>query len=107
MQQPVIPNVNLTHVSAEAQSTICSYGFNSIRKGYSIREYVTYQKDWLFFNTVWSYNYTVSTLNGQGARLYQPWQFNDNNDRVSYNNGQVAHIEVYPSSITVFNNIEF
>ena len=105
MQQPVIPNINLTHVSAEAHSTICSYDFSTVRKGYSISEYLTYQKDWLFFNTVWSYNYTVSTMNGQGGNLYQPWQFIDNADRVSYNNGQIAHIAVYPTSANVFNNI--
>lgn len=107
MQVPAIPNINLIHVSAEAQSTICSYDFNTVRKGYSIREYVTYKQDWLFFNTVWSYNYTVSTMNGQGANLYQPWQFIDNNDRVNYNNGQIAHVAVYPNSAAVFNNIEF
>lgn len=105
--QPAIPNPNTIPISAEAQSTIMIYMFSTLRRGYGIQEYVNYQRDWVFFNTVWSYNYTVSTLNGQGGRLYQPWQFLSSQDRASYSNGQSAHASVYPSSVTVFNNIEF
>jgi hypothetical protein len=104
--QPAIPNPNTIPISPAAQAAICIYPLSTIRKGYNIQEYVNFQRDWGFFNTVWSYNYTVSTLNGQGG-LYQPWQFTSGQDRTSYSNGQAAHIAAYPSSVTVFNNIGF
>lgn len=105
--QPAIPNPNQIPISPQAQSTICAFSFSTIRRGYNIQEYVNYQRDWVFFNTVWSYNYTVSTLNGQGGQLYTPWQFTSGQDRTSYSNGQAAHVAVYPSSATVFTNIGF
>ncbi len=106
--QPAIPNPNTIPISPVAQAAICQYALSTVRKSYAIGEYLTYQKDWTFFNTVWSYNYTVSTLNGQGGRtLYTPWQFTSGQDRTSYSNGQAAHVAVYPSSVTVFNNIGF
>lgn len=110
MQQPTIPNPNTIPISQDAQSTINAYIFSTIRRGYSIGEYMTCQKDWIFFNTVWSYNYTVSTLNGQnqGNGIYvHPWQFINSQERSSYSNGQAAHIAVYPSSVSVFTNIVF
>lgn len=107
--QPAIPNPNTIPIHPAAQSTILAYTFSTIRRGYPIQEYVNYQRDWVFFNTVWSYNYTVSTLNGRqgGRHFYTPWQFTSGQDRTSYSNGQAAHVAVYPSSVTVFNNIGF
>lgn len=105
--EPAILNPNQIPISSEARSTICEYAFSTVRRGYPFQEYMNYQRDWAFFNTVWSYNYTVSTLNGQGHGLYQPWQFMRSQDRQSYSNGQAAHSASYPTFATVFNNIEF
>ena len=70
------------------------------------REYTQYKLDWFFFNDVWSYNYTVSTLNGPGPLIYSPYDFAKNADFISYTRGQAAHIAYYSAegSNGVFNN---
>jgi hypothetical protein len=104
MAQPVIINVNTLPILPAATSTICAYPLGKIRTDMGIQEYINYKNDWNFFNTVWSYNYTVSTLNGQG-NLYHYYQFMSNGDMVSYSNGQNAHFSFYSNAPTSqFNN---
>jgi len=104
MAQPVIINVNTLPTLPAATSTICAYPLGKIRTDMGIQEYINYKNDWNFFNTVWSYNYTVSTLNGQG-NLYHYYQFMSNGDMVSYSNGQNAHVSFYSNAPTSqFNN---
>ena len=103
MSQPVIINVNTIPISPVATSIICSYPLTKIRSCIPIQEYINYKHDWNLFNTVWSYNYTVSTLNGTSGS-YNPWQFSSNGSAVSYSNGQSAHVACYPKDATVFKN---
>jgi len=100
MSLPVIINVNTIPPSDEAVSTICAYPLGTIRRDLGIQGYINYKNDWNMFNSVWAYNYTVSTLNGLSvasgsSALYNPWQFMSNGDLVSYSNGQQAHISFY------------
>jgi len=108
MSQAVInPNTTLTILPA-AVSTMCAYPLAKVRSDMGIQEYIQYKNDWYFFNTVWTYNYTVSTLNGggRGAKSnLDPYQFMSNGDYISYINGQSEHIEVYPTPVGQFNNI--
>ena len=95
--------------SPEAVSTICAYPLAKIRVGMPAQEYMQYKANWYFFNDVWSYNYTVSTLNGSDPgqkRLYSPYEFMKNADFISYVNGQAAHIGYYSNAgaAGVFNN---
>ena len=104
MSQTAIINVNTLPILPAATSTICAYPLGKIREDMGIREYINYKNSWYLFNTVWSYNYTVSTLNGGGS-AYSYYQFMSNGDLVSYSNGQLAHVAFYsnaPSS--QFNN---
>ena len=105
MSQAVInPNTTLTPLPA-AISTICAYPLAKVRNDMGIRDYLQYKNDWYFFNTVWTYNYTVSTLNGGGATPpVSPYIFMSNGDLISYINGQNEHIEVYPTPVGQFNN---
>lgn len=97
MAQPVIINVNTLAILPAATSTICAYPLGKIRTDMGIQEYINYKSDWNFFNTVWSYNYTVSTLNGQGGSNHY-YQFMSNGDVVSYSNGQLAHVVFYSNA---------
>jgi len=82
--------------SPEAVSTIVAYPLAKVRVGMPSREYTQYKLDWFFFNDVWSYNYTVSTLNGSSGILsYSPYDFAKNADFISYTRGQAAHIAYY------------
>ncbi len=92
---------NIIPVLPAAISTICAYPLAKVRKDMSIQEYITYKLDWNIFNTVWSYNYTISTLNGQaGKPLYSYYQFLTIDDQVSYLRGQTAHASYYSNAPT-------
>ena len=105
MSQPAMINVNTIPVSPAATSTICAYPLGKVRKDMGIQEYINYKNNWYFFNTVWSYNYTISTLNGEG-NLYNSYQYMNNTDISSYSNGQLAHIAFYSNApANQFNNI--
>jgi hypothetical protein len=94
------PNINNIPISQEASSIINAYPLANVRGGLGIQEYINYRNDWFFFNTVWSYNYTVSTLNASGYSN-SPWYFETNDDRVRFLNGQNAHVAFY-SNVNIF-----
>ena len=106
MSLPVIINVNTVPPSPEALSTVYAYPLGTVRRDMGIQEYINYKNDWNFFETVWSYNYTISTLNGlSGGSRYSPWQFMSNGDIVSYTKGQLAHFAFYSNApANQFNN---
>lgn len=88
------PNPNTIPVIYPAISTVCAYPLGKIRKDMNSQEYNQYKYDWNMFNRVWSYNYTISTLNGQGAS-YTYWTYTNFKDRTSYINGQESHVTFY------------
>jgi hypothetical protein len=105
-QSPVVLNENTVPISIEATNIICQYPLGKVRSCIPIQEYVNYKNNWNFFDTVWSYNYTISTLNSTSDRVFTPYKFLSNGEIVSYSNGQAAHIEFYSNvSSTVFKNI--
>ena len=68
-----------------------------------MQEYINYRNDWDFFNYVWAYNWTVSTVNGFNAAagrkgLISPYAFPNYAYGLSYSNGQISHATVYPSA---------
>ena len=104
MSQSAIININTLPVSPESISTICAYPLGKVRIDMGIQEYRNYKTDWYFFNKVWTYNYTVSTLNGLG-KSNNYYQFMSNGDLISYSNGQLAHVAFYSNAPpTQFNN---
>jgi hypothetical protein len=88
------PNPNTVPILPAATSTMCAYPIGKVRKDMNSQEYSNYRYEWYLFNTVWSYNYTISTLNGQGA-TYDYWAYKTNHDRNAYINGQAAHVAFY------------
>ncbi len=103
------PNPNRSlQILEQARQTLCLYPLVQIRKDMSIQEKIKYNYEWNLFNQVWSYNYTVSTLNGlTGTRDNSPWQFLIKDENIAYQRGQIWHTTAYPSSATVFANIVF
>lgn len=61
------------------------------------QQYMNYVADWNTFNTVWSVNYTASTINS--GEFYR---FSTNDEYLSFLRGQSAHINAYPSAIQQF-----
>jgi hypothetical protein len=110
------PNPSLT-INNGATEIICSYPLASQRKDYNQSEWNTYKIEWTTFNQIWAYNYTVSTLNGQGGsgsdqKKKEPYHFLSYNQRVAYIKGQLAHIAYYIDYLGIapvgqFNNIVF
>ena len=98
--------MNVIPPSQEAISTINAYPLAKIRTGMPSQEYTSYKTNWYFFNNVWAYNYTVSTMNGSLGSTYPPYEFLTNDHKVSYLNGQTAHVAYYSNagSLGVFNN---
>ena len=108
---PTIPSANrpLT-LNPAAGVYLCQYPFASVRKDLSNSERIIAQYEWNTFNSIWAYNYTVSTLNGvAGKPLNTPWQFANYKERASYEKGQLAHIAYYSTvgAAGGFNNIPF
>jgi hypothetical protein len=84
---------------------MCAYPVIKARTDMGFQEYMNYKTDWTYFNTVWSYNYTVSTMNGlEMTPMHTPYSFQTYGQMLSYSNGQVAHIAAYPTA-TQFSNI--
>lgn len=105
-QLPVLLNENNVTISTEATNIICSYPLAKVRSCMPIREYIAYKNDWYFFDNVWSYNYTVSTINSTESRYLRPYHYLNNAEMISYSNGQSAHIAYYSNvSSSVFQNI--
>jgi hypothetical protein len=104
---PIVP------IISEAISSISRYPVAKRRKDMTPREYTVYKSDWDTFNRIWAYDYSVSTLNSINSILvpitstgptnviklntnpYLYYKFQDNSERMSYTNGQNAHIEYY------------
>ena len=100
------PNINTVPVLPAATSTILAYPLGKIRKDMNSQEYTNYVYNWNMFNTVWSYNYTISTLNSQGQN-HDYYAFTTQHDRVAYINGQVSHVTFYSNvSPRQFANIQ-
>ncbi len=82
---------------------LCPFVVKTVRKDMNAAELIQYRIDWAFFNRVWSYQYTVSTLNGQaGIPKYSDFQFSGTEDINSFRNGRAAHVAAYPLSATLF-----
>jgi hypothetical protein len=83
----------------EAISTISGYPLAKVRKDMPSREYTTYKSDWELFNRIWAYDYSVSTLNGRDPRpgegKYNYYDFANYSEKMSYMNGQTAHVAYY------------
>jgi len=80
----------------EAISTMAAYPVIKSRRDMLSQEYYYYKNDWRFFQFVWEYDYSVSTLNGQaGTTVYDYYEFANNTYRMSYINGQAAIISQY------------
>ena len=90
------PQINILPA---AVSTMCAYPIAKLRKDMNSQEYATYRNNWILFNTVWSYNYTVSTINGlSGGGLRSYYQFSSNTELQNYRQGQIAHDTVYSNA---------
>lgn len=81
----------------EAISTISAYPVAKLRMDMPSREYTVYKSDWDVFNRIWVYDYSVSTLNGRGPGTvnYSYYDFANYSEKMSYMNGQTAHIAYY------------
>ena len=98
-----LPNPNTVAPDQAVLATINSYQFKTTRRDMSYNERLEYNLCWDFFNYVWAYNVTVSTLNGRlGPSKISSWkdryQFLTPSDRVSYVKGQTAHEAEYPDA---------
>jgi hypothetical protein len=103
-----ILNPNSLQPSISSIQLLCKYPFVTVRKDLTQNEYLQGKQDWYEFDKVWTYNYTVSTLNGQeGRKKYAPYYFITNDEKLSYIRGQSLHIAAYSTVATtgIFNNI--
>lgn len=89
-------------ISDAALEIICQYPLKKIRSDMSFDEYIYYVNDWNTFNKVWSYNYTVRSLNSGNY-----YQFSSDSERISYIRGQTSHASIYTDDAAngAFNNI--
>ena len=110
-QQPTEPSANIALTpSPAAISTICAFPLAYPRKDINARERIAFRYEWTTFETVWAYNYTVSTLNGTTIpKAYFPYQFQSKNEQLAYSNGQFSHIAYYSTAGAAgqFNNIPY
>jgi hypothetical protein len=103
-----ILNPNTVQPFASTFQILSVYPFRTVRKDLTQNEYLQNKLDWTQFDNVWAYNYTVSTLNGQaGRKVFSPYYFIRNEEKLSYLRGQSAHIAAYSTIATtgIFNNI--
>lgn len=96
-----------SNIYLRAVSTISSYTLGKLRTGMPAQEYVQYKTDWNFFNSVWVFNYTASTINATADCPTPIYEFASNAERLSYIRGQISHVDYYPSAAAagVFNDI--
>lgn len=110
-QQLTQPNNNLPLITnSNALSTICAFPLAYYRKDLNSSERTAYRYEWVTFETIWAYNYTVSTLNGITLpKPYSPYQFQSKNEQLAYSNGQLSHIAYYSTAAITgqFNNISY
>ncbi len=111
LQFPTTPNTNAPITPNEgALSTICAFPLAYPRKDMNARERISFRYEWITFDTVWMYNYTVSTLNGTIVpKAYLPYQFQSYSEQIAYSNGQLSHIQYYSTAGLAgqFNNIPY
>ena len=74
------------------------------------QEYTEYKVDWDMFNQIWSYDYTVKSLNKIAsiygpAPLIPPYEYKSQGEVASYTRGLTAHVAAYPSSTMLFATI--
>lgn len=104
--QNILPSFAST-ILQDGRNTVEAFRLVKVRKDMNQSEYTQYKVNWDYFNTVWAYNYTVSTLNGPLEKpKYSWWQHLTRSDLSAYSNGQLAHISAYPSTAVtgLFNN---
>ena len=108
-----LPNRILIN-NSNAVSTITAYPLAFSRKDMSNQERIKYTYEWITFENIWMYNYTVSTINGanptfRSSGAQGPWQYTSNNERLAYTNGQIAHMMYYSTAGVAgqFDNIQF
>jgi hypothetical protein len=112
-KDPLTPNPNrLYDPIPAALSTMCQFIPQTARKDMTPKERIAFRYEWSTFEQIWMYNYTVSTLGGQGAipiQNIQPYQFLNKNEKLAYINGQAEHIAYYSTAALtgVFNDIRF
>ena len=101
-------------VTLEATGIISQYPVYKLRKDMSRNEYIKYTLDWNNFNSVWIYNYTITSLNmiatiGRPPGEYRiplgPYEFITGDERISYRLGQESHLAAYPQSSLLFTTI--
>ena len=76
----------------------------------SNQERIKYTYEWTTFDRIWSYNYTVSTINGLASNYANsPWQYENKNEQLAYVNGQISHMNYYSTAGAAgqFDNIRF
>ena len=74
------------------------------------QEYTEYKVDWEVFNMVWSFDYTVKSLNMIASiygpsPLIPPYEYKSQGEVGSYTRGLIAHVAAYPSSMLLFTTI--
>jgi hypothetical protein len=92
---------------------MCQYPVYKVRKDMSSQEYEQYKMEWNVFNSVWIYNYTITSLNmiaTIGDGIYSTgnlgtYEFNSGEKRISYRKGQDSHVAAYPASSFLFTTI--
>lgn len=101
------------NIRLEATQTISQYPVYKMRKDMTSQEYEQYKMDWVNFNNVWIYNYTITSLNmiatigngTYGKGNLGPYEFNSGDQRISYRKGQESHVAAYPVSSMLFTTI--
>lgn len=98
-----LPNPNTIPVDPTVLATINAFQFKTTRRDMSYNERLEANLCWDFFNYVWAYNVTVSTINGNlGAGQTPVWkeryQFLTPADKVSYDKGGIAHKTEYSAA---------
>lgn len=91
----------------QATDIISQYPVYSVNRGMPSREYIKYKINWETFNRIWIYNYTIQTLNKNASASYPQnppilpdYEFVSEQERISYIQGQDAHISAYPNVST-------
>jgi hypothetical protein len=102
-----LPNPNTVPPDTAVLDAINAFTFKTTRRDMSYNERLEANLAWDFFNYVWAYNVTVSTINGGlGPANIKKWkdkyQFLTPADRTYYVKGFVAHQAEYPDSYTFF-----
>ncbi len=93
------PNRNIAILPAAISSMTLAYPLAFSRKDLSNQERIKYTYEWVTFENIWTYNYSVSTMNGiNQSYTYSPWQYQNINERLAYSNGQLAHISYYSTA---------